>query len=138
MSLSFLLDIRIIDANPAPAQWTEVFGKALVREAQRDPRVAGITAAMTMNANSPPCASRIATSAATALLVRSLYELSRVNPGFDPSGVLTFRVSGDWSETVDYPRLIQRIDGTLDDLVFQRRDPKAAAAGRPVWGGTRA
>ena len=34
------------DANPAPAQWTEVFGKALVREAQRDPRVAGITAAM--------------------------------------------------------------------------------------------
>ena len=34
------------DANPAPAQWTEVFGKALVREAERDPRVAGITAAM--------------------------------------------------------------------------------------------
>ena len=34
------------DANPAPAQWTEVFGKALVREAQRDGRVCGITAAM--------------------------------------------------------------------------------------------
>ena len=34
------------DANPAPAQWTEVFGKALVREAERDPRVVGITAAM--------------------------------------------------------------------------------------------
>jgi 1-deoxy-D-xylulose-5-phosphate synthase len=34
------------DANPAPAQWTAVFGKALVREAQRDPRVVGITAAM--------------------------------------------------------------------------------------------
>jgi len=34
------------DANPAPAQWTELFGKALVREAERDARVVGITAAM--------------------------------------------------------------------------------------------
>jgi 1-deoxy-D-xylulose-5-phosphate synthase len=34
------------DPNPAPAQWTEVFGKALVAEAQRDERVVGITAAM--------------------------------------------------------------------------------------------
>src|SRR5687768_137979 len=34
------------DPNPAPAQWTEVFGKALVAEAERDPRVVGITAAM--------------------------------------------------------------------------------------------
>ena len=34
------------DANAAPAQWTELFGKALVAEAQRDPRVVGITAAM--------------------------------------------------------------------------------------------
>ncbi len=34
------------DANPAPAQWTEVFGKALVAEARRDDRVVGITAAM--------------------------------------------------------------------------------------------
>ncbi len=34
------------DANPAPAQWTKVFGEALVREAERDERVVGITAAM--------------------------------------------------------------------------------------------
>src|SRR3712207_2609207 len=34
------------DSNPAPAQWTEVFGKALVAEARRDERVVGITAAM--------------------------------------------------------------------------------------------
>jgi 1-deoxy-D-xylulose-5-phosphate synthase len=34
------------DPNPAPAQWTQVFGNALVAEAQRDSRVVGITAAM--------------------------------------------------------------------------------------------
>jgi 1-deoxy-D-xylulose-5-phosphate synthase len=34
------------DANPAPAQWTKVFGEGLVAEAERDPRVVGITAAM--------------------------------------------------------------------------------------------
>jgi 1-deoxy-D-xylulose-5-phosphate synthase len=38
--------VPALDANPAPAQWTKVFGEALVREAQRDPRVCGITAAM--------------------------------------------------------------------------------------------
>src|SRR5829696_12128 len=34
------------DPNPAPAQWTQVFGEALVREVRRDRRVVGITAAM--------------------------------------------------------------------------------------------
>jgi 1-deoxy-D-xylulose-5-phosphate synthase len=34
------------DANPAPAQWTQVFGDALVEECERDERVVGITAAM--------------------------------------------------------------------------------------------
>ena len=34
------------DANPAPAQYTKVFGDALVSECRRDPRVVGITAAM--------------------------------------------------------------------------------------------
>jgi 1-deoxy-D-xylulose-5-phosphate synthase len=33
-------------SKPAPPQYTQVFGEALVREAQRDRRVAGITAAM--------------------------------------------------------------------------------------------
>jgi 1-deoxy-D-xylulose-5-phosphate synthase len=33
-------------AKPAPPQYTEVFGHALVEEARRDPRVIGITAAM--------------------------------------------------------------------------------------------
>jgi len=34
------------DPNPAPAQYTKVFGEALVEECRRDPRVLGITAAM--------------------------------------------------------------------------------------------
>ncbi len=34
------------DPNPAPAQYTKVFGDALVAEAKRDKRVIGITAAM--------------------------------------------------------------------------------------------
>ena len=34
------------DPNPAPAQYTQVFGEALVRECERDERVVGITAAM--------------------------------------------------------------------------------------------
>jgi len=34
------------DPNPAPAQYTKVFGNALVAEAKRDERVVGITAAM--------------------------------------------------------------------------------------------
>jgi 1-deoxy-D-xylulose-5-phosphate synthase len=33
-------------ANPAPPQYTKVFGEALVREVRRDPRIVGITAAM--------------------------------------------------------------------------------------------
>jgi 1-deoxy-D-xylulose-5-phosphate synthase len=33
-------------SSPAPPQYTEVFGSALVEEARRDPRVIGITAAM--------------------------------------------------------------------------------------------
>jgi len=50
------------------------------------------------------------------LLVRSFQELSRVDPGFVSSRVLTFRMSGNWAETADYDRLVRRIDGTLDEL----------------------
>ena len=53
---------------------------------------------------------------AAGLFVRSFYELSRVDPGFEPSRVLTFRMSGTWAELSDRERLIQRIDGTLEAL----------------------
>ena len=54
--------------------------------------------------------------AAAGLFARSFYELSRVDPGFEPSQVLTFRVSGTWAEIADRERLTQRIDGTLEAL----------------------
>jgi putative ABC transport system permease protein len=50
------------------------------------------------------------------LLVRSLDRLSRVNAGFEPAGVLTFRVTGSFAETRDYSRVVQRINRTLDAL----------------------
>lgn len=50
------------------------------------------------------------------LLLRSFRELGKVSPGFDSSHVLTFHLSGSWSETANYPGLVQRIDRTLDFL----------------------
>jgi putative ABC transport system permease protein len=50
------------------------------------------------------------------LLLRSFQQLSRVYPGFDPSHVLTFQISGSWGETTDMKSVIQRINRTLDSL----------------------
>jgi predicted permease len=50
------------------------------------------------------------------LLLRTFEELGRVSPGFDPTHVLTFRISGNWGETADMKRLTQRIDRTLEEL----------------------
>ena len=50
------------------------------------------------------------------LLVRSVQELARIDAGFDPARVLTFRVSGNFSETVNYDRLTARIDDTIDAM----------------------
>jgi putative ABC transport system permease protein len=54
--------------------------------------------------------------AGAGLLIRSFHELSRVDPGFDTSRILTFRLSGSWSETSDQGRLTQRIRTTTDSL----------------------
>ncbi len=50
------------------------------------------------------------------LLLRSLQAIACVNPGFDPSHVLTFQISGSWGETSDMKGVVQRIDRTLDGL----------------------
>ncbi|HET9368915.1 MAG TPA: ABC transporter permease [Vicinamibacterales bacterium] len=54
--------------------------------------------------------------AGAGLLVRSFQELSRVEPGFDASRILTFRISGSWAETSNYRRLTQRVDDTRTAL----------------------
>jgi putative ABC transport system permease protein len=54
--------------------------------------------------------------AAAGLLLRSFQELARVDPGFEPSHVLALRISASFSETADYPRLVARIERTLDSL----------------------
>lgn len=51
------------------------------------------------------------------LLVRSLAALSRVDPGFDASRMLAFRLSGNWNENYEDPAgLVSRINTTLDEL----------------------
>jgi putative ABC transport system permease protein len=59
------------------------------------------------------------------LLLRTFQELGRVSPGFDPSHVLTFRITGSWGETADMKKLNQTIDRTLDAL---RATPGVKAA----------
>ncbi|KAA6461018.1 ABC transporter permease [Acidobacteria bacterium AB60] len=50
------------------------------------------------------------------LLLRSMQQIARVSPGFDPSHVLTLQVSGSWAETADKDALSARIRRTLDGL----------------------
>jgi predicted permease len=64
------------------------------------------------------------------LLVRTVHALARVEPGFEKSGVLTFRMSGSWSETADYPTLVARVDRTIDTL---RALPGVAGAATTGW-----
>jgi len=58
----------------------------------------------------------VALLAVAALFARSLTELTRVHPGYDARRVLTFRLSGSWSESTNYERLVSRIDAALDAL----------------------
>ncbi len=52
----------------------------------------------------------------SGLLLRSFDALQRVSPGFEPHGVLTFRVTGNWGETADIKALWRRVDLTLEAL----------------------
>jgi putative ABC transport system permease protein len=58
----------------------------------------------------------VALLAGSGLLVRSLQQLSRVSPGFNPNNVLTLHVSAGWGETADMKALAQRINRMLDGL----------------------
>ncbi len=74
--------------------------------------------------------------AGAGLLLRSFEWLSRVDPGFNPSHVLTFSVTGGYYETNDWARLIQRIDRTLDALAtLPGVEAVATAAMLPGVGG---
>ena len=50
------------------------------------------------------------------LLQRSLAELARVSPGFDPSHVLTLQISFSYGETADLKALARRTNRILDAL----------------------
>jgi predicted permease len=50
------------------------------------------------------------------LLQRSLQELARVSPGFDPSHVLTLQISESYGETADMKALTQRSKHILETL----------------------
>jgi len=65
------------------------------------------------------------------LLLRSFQELGRVDPGFDPDRVLTFRVSGGYGE--NYAQVAKGVLALLDEL---RTVPgvEAAATSTPVPG----
>ncbi len=59
------------------------------------------------------------------LLIRSFDRLARVSLGFDPSQVMTFRITGNWGETTNMVALKRRVLTTLETL---RDTPGVAAA----------
>lgn len=54
--------------------------------------------------------------AGAGLLVRSFEALSRVDAGFDATNVLTFQLSTDFAESSNFDRVVERHNGTLDEL----------------------
>jgi putative ABC transport system permease protein len=93
-----------------------------LRSAQTPPASAGTRVGVSRNSRlqwllvGTQVALSVALLAIGALFARSLEALSRVNPGFEPRRVLTFRLSGSWAETTNYERLVSRIDKAIEAL----------------------
>jgi putative ABC transport system permease protein len=66
--------------------------------------------------------------AGAGLLLRSFDNLSRIEPGFDPAHVLTFRVSGSMAEAGNYAPVLRRIHRTIDELAALPGVESAATA----------
>ncbi|HEX5236316.1 MAG TPA: ABC transporter permease [Silvibacterium sp.] len=64
------------------------------------------------------------------LLLRSFQQLGRVKPGFDPSHVLTLRVSASWGETADLKAMTKRVEHRLDTI---RQIPGVEAAATSLF-----
>jgi predicted permease len=58
----------------------------------------------------------VALLAGAGLLLRSFDAVARIDLGFDAERVLTFRLSGSFSETRNYPGVVQRINRTIEEL----------------------
>lgn len=63
------------------------------------------------------------------LLIRSLQNLKAGAPGFDASHILTFQLTGSWSETTDMASMNRRVDRNLDSLRTIPGVEDAATAG---------
>ena len=64
------------------------------------------------------------------LLLRSFEKLGRVEPGFDPSHVLTLRVSASWGETTDMKAMTQHVERRLNAI---RQIPGVEAAATSLF-----
>jgi putative ABC transport system permease protein len=58
----------------------------------------------------------VALLAGAGLLFRSFQQIGRVNPGFDPSHILSFQLSLNYGETADMKKLQQFTDRVLETL----------------------
>ena len=64
------------------------------------------------------------------LLLRSFNKLGHVEPGFDPSHVLTLRVSASWGETANMKAMTQHVERRLDAI---RQIPGVEAAATSLF-----